>query len=234
MNDKIEKNVTFLNMFFTVLFTVCLLMSNILASKLIRIGYWSITAGVIVFPISYIINDIVAEVYGFRMARRIIWIGFIMNIFMVAIFSLAIVLPSPVWYEGSIAFATALGSTPRIVVAGLLAYLLGSWANAAIISKLKTRSRNGEKFGFRAILSTLIGESIDSLIFIPLVFIGSVPFTEMIPMIILQIVFKTSYECLILPLTAVIVKKVKRYENIDVFDDNISYGLFGAKHRNSK
>lgn len=226
--NQAGKTITPLNMFFAVLFTVCLLLSNILASKIISVGSWPVTAGVIIFPISYIVNDIVTEVYGFQMARRIIWVGFIMNIFMVTIFSVAILLPSPEWFAGSSSFAATLGSTPRIAIAGLIAYLLGSWANAAVMSKLKVRSKKGEGFGIRAILSTVIGETIDSCIFIPLAFVGKIPVTKLLPMIFFLITFKTCYECLILPLTTIVVRKVKIYENIDVFDANISYGLFGA------
>jgi uncharacterized integral membrane protein (TIGR00697 family) len=221
--------------FFAVLFTTCLLLSNIMAAKMIQIGAWSMTAGILVFPISYIVNDITVEVYGYRKARSIIWFGFAMNFFMVLAFALAIVIPSPTWFSGAEAFADTLGSTPRIVTAGLVAYLIGSWANAAVLSKLKVISKSGNKFGLRAIVSTLVGETLDSGLFVPLAFWGTMTYVQLLQMIGLQVLMKTLYECVILPITSVIVKRVKAYENLDVFDDGVKYGLFelGIKKNNN-
>lgn len=218
-----------LYVFLSVVFTTCLLLSNILAAKLIAIGPWSVTAGVLLFPISYIVNDIIVEVYGFRMARKIIWIGFAMNIFMVLVFQIAIIMPSPDWFDRGGAFTTTLSSTPRLVCAGLIAYLMGSWANAAVISKLKTLSKNGSKFATRAILSTLIGESIDTSIFVPIAFLGKVSVLHLVQIIMIQVILKTSYECVILPLTIILVKKIKAYENLNTFDDGITYWLLEFK-----
>ena len=146
-------------LFFSIVFVVCLLLSNILATKLLRIGNYSVTAGVIVFPISYIINDIFSEVYGYNKTKKVIIFGFIMNIFMVIIFSIAIALPAPVWYENENAFEIILGSTPRNCIASLLAYLFGSLVNSKVLVKLKEKSNN--KFGFRAVVSTMFGEFTD-------------------------------------------------------------------------
>lgn len=197
-------------LYLAITFVVCLLLSNILAAKLLKIGRFSVTAGVLVFPISYIINDILSEVYGYEKAKKIILCGFVLNVFMVLIFQLAFIIPSPEWFTNDEAFKLILGSTPRTVLAGLVAYLLGSLVNAKVLTKMKAKENN--KFGIRAIVSTLFGEATDSLIFVPIAFLGSVPFMEILGMIFIQVVIKTSYEIVCLPVTSILVKKVKKYE----------------------
>lgn len=223
-----KSKVSTLYMFFGILFTTCILISNIIAGKNIQVGPWTLTAGVIVFPISYIMSDVIAEVYGFKAARRVMWLGFAMNLLMVIMFAITIILPAPVWFENQAAFATVLGNTPRLLVAGLVSYVFGSWANAAVISKMKVARKDvgGKGFGWRAIFSTLIGEGIDSLLFIPLAFVGNVPFAELPMMIILQVMFKTAYEVVMLPVTSRLVKWVKRVEGTDVYDTDVKYSLF--------
>lgn len=221
-----KSTVTSLYMFLGVMFTSCLLISNVVANKIIQFGPWGLTAAVIIFPLSYIIGDVLAEVYGFRAARRVMWFGFAMNALMVGLFTIVSYLPVPVWFENGAAYNTVLGNTPRLFVASMLAYIVGSWVNATVLSKMKVKS-NGKGFGFRAIVSTLIGEIVDSLIFVPFAFFGNMPFAELIKMMILQVSFKTVYEIVILPVTSVVVKKVKEADGIDVIDHNESYKLFG-------
>lgn len=220
-----KSSITPLFHFFSLLFVTCLLISNVVASKMIQLGPWSITAGVLIFPIAYIMSDVIAEVYGFKAARQVMWLGFAMNALMVLYFQLAILLPAPAWFQGSESFKLTLGSTPRILGASLTAYVAGSFLNAAVISRMKVLS-GGKHFGVRAIVSTLVGESVDSCIFITLAFIGTMPAAAMLPMIITQVVMKTAYEAVALPLTTVIVKKVKKAEGVDVYDEGIEYGLF--------
>lgn len=157
-----------------VLFAACLLISNILASKIIMIGSWSAPAGVLIFPIAYIINDVIAEVWGYAKARLIIWAGFGVNLLAAVFFMLAIAMPAAPFYEAQDAFSTILGSSIRIVFASLMAYLVGSFLNAFVMSKFKLMT-NGKGFSFRAIISTLVGEGADSLIFICIAFIGIFP-----------------------------------------------------------
>lgn len=221
-----KNTVTTLYMLLTVLFTSCLLISNIVANKLIQFGPWSLSAAVIIFPLSYILGDVIAEVYGFRAARRTMWFGFAMNGLMVILFTIVSWLPVPVWFEHGDAYSTVLGNTPRLFAASMLAYILGSWINAVTLSKLKVKS-NGKGFGFRAIVSTFFGEFVDSLIFVPVAFFGNMPFEELLKMMALQITFKTIYEIIILPVTSIVVKKVKKVDGIDVIDRNESYNLFG-------
>lgn len=199
-------------LYMSIIFVCCLLISNILASKILSVGSnFSITAGALVFPISYIINDIFAEVYGYEKTKKVIIFGFIMNLFMSLIFTLAIYLPAPIWYQNSEAFKTILGSTPRVFIASLFAYLLGSLINAKTMVVMKTNKNN--KFGVRAILSTIFGELTDSIIFVFIAFIGSLTIKQIFIMIITQVVLKTLYEILCLPITIRVIDKVKKYEN---------------------
>lgn len=207
---KKDANYSDLFMYMSIIFVVCLLVSNILAAKLLKIGNYSVTAGVLVFPISYIINDIFSEVYGYEKTKMIIIFGLIMNIFMVLIFSLAVILPTPVWFENDTAFRVILGSTPRTCFASLMAYLFGSLVNAKVLVKMKKGIKG--KFGIRAIVSTIFGELTDSLIFVFIAFLGKISLLQIISMILIQVIFKTLYEIFCLPFTAVIVKKVKKYE----------------------
>lgn len=211
-----------------VLFAACLLISNILASKIIMIGQWSAPAGVLVFPLAYIINDVIVEVWGYRKARLIIWAGFGVNVLAAFFFTLAIAIPSAPFYKGQEAFQTILGSSVRIVFASLTAYVVGSFLNAFVMSKVKLLT-NGKGFSVRAILSTLIGESADSLIFITIAFAGVFPFYVIFGMIATQALLKTVYEILVLPLTILVVRKVKEIEGIDTFDEGISYNPFRLK-----
>lgn len=215
MENTSRENITSLFLFLSAVFITCLLLSNILAAKLLRIGNWSVTAGVLVFPISYILNDIMTEVYGLKLAKKVIYMGFLMNFFMVLVFSLAIVLPAPDWYDMSDEFAMILGSTPRNMTAGLAAYLSGSLVNASVMNRMKSKSVNGSKFGQRAVVSTIVGETVDSCVFVPIAFGGLISIGEIVNMMVIQVIIKTLYECICLPLTSTIVKKVKEYEERD-------------------
>ena len=211
-----------------VLFAACLLISNILASKIIMIGSWSAPAGVLIFPIAYIINDVIAEVWGYAKARLIIWAGFGVNLLAAVFFMLAIAMPAAPFYEAQDAFSTILGSSIRIVFASLMAYLVGSFLNAFVMSKFKLMT-NGKGFSFRAIISTLVGEGADSLIFICIAFIGIFPLQVILGMIVTQALLKTIYEILILPITILVVNKVKAIEGVDTFDESVSYNPFSLK-----
>lgn len=197
-------------LYLSMTFVVCLLLSNILAAKIISIGKLSVTAGTIIFPISYIINDILSEVYGYEKTKKVVIAGFILELFMIIVFTIAIFMPAPQWFENSDEFALILGSTPRIAIAGLVSYLFGSLVNAKVLVKMK--EENEKHFGLRAILSTLFGEATDSLIFVPIAFIGTIEFKEIIAMIITLVVLKTLYEIILLPITYQVVNKIKKQE----------------------
>jgi uncharacterized integral membrane protein (TIGR00697 family) len=223
-----KKQVSVLFMLAGILFTTCLLLSNILAVKIVMIGPWAAPAGVLVFPLAYIINDVIAEVWGYRKARLIIWSGFGMNLLAVIFFSSSIALPAAPFWPNQDAYSLIIGTTPRIVVASLTAYLLGSFINAYVLSTMKVKTK-GKHFGFRAIVSTLAGESVDSIIFISIAFAGIFPLGALVTMIVSQALLKTVYEIIVLPLTSLIVKRIKKTEGEDVFDNGISYSPFRLK-----
>lgn len=211
-----------------ILFNVCLIAANLLETKVIQVGSITVTAGLLVFPISYIINDCIAEVWGFKKARLIIWSGFAMNFFVVALGLIAVALPAAPFWEGEQHFDFVFGMAPRIVVASLLAFLVGSFLNAYVMSKMKVSS-GGRNFSSRAIWSTMVGETADSLIFFPIAFGGLIAWPELLVMMGTQIVLKSLYEVIILPITIRVVKAVKRIDGSDVYDTDISYNVLKVK-----
>lgn len=211
-----------------VLFVVCLITSNLLETKIVSLFGLTFTAGMIVFPISYIINDCIAEVWGFKKARFIIWIGFAMNFLVILFGWIAMLLPGAYFWEGEESFNMIFSTAPRIAFASLCAFWVGSFFNAYIMSKMKIASK-GRNFSLRAIVSTLVEESADSLLFFPIAFGGIVPVDELLKIMGLQIVLKSLYEVLVLPLTILVVNYIKRVEQTDVYDEKISYNFFRIK-----
>ena len=211
-----------------IVFCVCLVAANLLETKVIQLGTISVTAGLIVFPISYIINDCIAEVWGFRKARLIIWMGFLMNFMVVAMGQLAVALPAAPFWEGEESFNFVFGMAPRIAAASLTAFLAGSFINAYVMSRMKVAT-HGKHFSARAILSTLAGESADSLLFFPLAFGRLMPASELLKMMAVQVVLKTLYEVIILPVTIRVVRYVKHVDESDVYDKHISYNILKIK-----
>lgn len=211
-----------------ILFCVCLVAANLLETKVVQIGEVTLTAGLVVFPISYIINDCIAEVWGFRKARLIIWMGFAMNFMVAALGQLAVMMPAAPFWEGEEGFNFVFGLAPRIAVASLTAFLVGSFLNAYVMSRMKLAS-GGKHFSLRAVTSTLVGESADSLIFFPIAFGGLMPVAELVKMMILQALLKTLYEIVILPVTIRVVNYIKKADGSDVYDEHISYNILKIK-----
>ena len=211
-----------------ILFNVCLIAANLLETKVIQVGSLTVTAGLLVFPISYIINDCIAEVWGFKKARLIIWSGFAMNFFVVALGLIAVAIPAAPFWEGEEHFNFVFGMAPRIVAASLMAFLVGSFLNAYVMSKMKVASQ-GRNFSARAIWSTVVGETADSLIFFPVAFGGVIAWKELLIMMGIQIVLKSMYEVIILPVTIRVVKAIKKIDGSDVYDTNISYNVLKVK-----
>ncbi len=217
-----KKQVSLTFMVSGILFAVCLIVANIVESKLVNIFGINATAGLLIFPLSYILNDVIAEVWGFRKARLIIWMGFLMNFLAVAIFRMSIAMPASPFFENQEAFATILGSTQRITIASFIAFLCGSFLNAYVMSKMKLATQ-GRGFSTRAVVSTLLGEGCDSLIFFTIAFYGVLPQKELLILIGTQTTMKIAYEIIALPITTLIVKWVKKIEETDTLDLNISY-----------
>ena len=222
---KSKQQVSVLFMLFSILFCVCLIAANILETKQISVLGISLTGGLIVFPISYIINDCVCEVWGFQKARLLIWTGFAMNFFFVAMGALCDWIPGAPYWTNEAGFHAIFGLAPRVAAASFVAFLVGSFANAYVMSKMKIRNK-GRNFSLRAILSTIVGESFDSVIFFPLALGGVVPTDELPKLMLWQVLLKTVYEVIALPITIRIVKALKEHEGEDTYDNDVNYSIW--------
>ncbi len=224
MNNK-DNKVSVLFMLFSILFCVCLIAANVLETKQIAFGSISLTGGLIVFPVSYIINDCVCEVWGYKKTRMLIWTGFAMNFFFVMLGAICDMIPGAPYWTNDEGFHAVFGVAPRIAFASFLAFICGSFVNAYVMSKMKLSS-GGKNFSLRAVVSTIFGESVDSIIFFPLALWGVVP-TEELPWLMLwQVFLKTAYEVVVLPLTIRIVRYVKRHEQVDTYDNDVNYSIW--------
>ena len=224
-----KQQVSVLFMLFSMLFCVCLITANVLEKKQMAFGPISITGGLIVFPVSYIINDCVCEVWGYRKTRLLIWLGFSMNFLFVMFGALCDVIPGAPYWDNEAGFHAIFGLAPRVAVASFIAFIVGSFANAYVMSRMKISSQ-GKNFSLRAIMSTIFGETADSLIFFPLALGGVVPNNELPVLIVSQIVLKTLYEIVVLPITIQVVKFTKRHEGTDEYDNDIKYNIFSVSN----
>ena len=222
---KSKQQVSVLFMLFSILFCVCLISANILETKQISVLGISLTGGLIVFPISYIINDCVCEVWGFQKARLLIWTGFAMNFFFVAMGALCDWIPGAPYWTNEAGFHAIFGLAPRVAAASFVAFIVGSFANAYVMSKMKIRDK-GRNFSLRAILSTIVGESFDSVIFFPLALGGVVPTEELPKLMLWQVLLKTVYEVIALPITIHVVKALKEHEGEDTYDNDVNYSIW--------
>lgn len=212
-------------MLFSILFCVCLIAANLFATKQIALGSISLTGGLLIFPVSYIVNDCVCEVWGYRKARLLIWTGFAMNFFFVIMGALCDIIPPAPYYENAAGFHGVFGLAPRVALASFCAFLVGSFLNAYVMSRMKIASK-GRNFSARAVVSTIVGECADSVIFFPLALGGVIP-TEALPELMFwQVVLKTAYEIVVLPLTIRVVAFLKRHEQSDVYDEGVNYSIW--------
>lgn len=199
---------TQLSQILVALFVGSLLISNVLAAKTFEVGSIVLPTAVIVFPVVYIVNDMLTEVYGFKKARNVIFLGFAINLFAVLSYAVAIALPAPDYAkETAEAFTIALSSTGRMLIASLSAYIIGSLANAYVMDKLKEKAE--KHLMLRCVLSTLIGEGLDAIIFITIAFIGIIPLKALVTMILVQALFKTVFEIIVYPVTKTVINKAK-------------------------
>lgn len=199
------------------LFITCLLTANTIAGKLIVVAGVLLPAAIIIFPVSYILADVLTEVWGYAAARRVIWLGFACNALMVAAYWLGGQIPPAPFWRGQTAYVEILGQTPRILVASFLAYLAGEFANAYVLAKVKILTR-GRWLWIRTIGSTIVGEGLDSVIFIGLAFGGVVPGRALVGLMVGQWGAKVLYETLATPLTYAVVGWLKSSEQVDTFD----------------
>lgn len=187
--------------------TASLIISNILAFKTFTFYGVVLPASVIIYPILYIISDILSEIYGFSKASNVIILGYGMNLLAVILYNIAIMLPAPPYFVGADAFALVLSTSFKILVASFLSYTLGSLTNVYVMSTLK--ERGGNTLFFRCIVSTIFGETLDSCIFITIVFYGSMPLYALLIMILSQITIKTMYEVILYPITKSVISRIK-------------------------
>lgn len=198
-------------------FVTCLITANIIAVKLILLFGFLVPAGIIVFPLSYLFGDILTEVYGYGAARRVIWLGFACNLLAVIAFSIGGIAPAAPFWHDQAAYNTILGFTPRLLLASFIAYLVGEFTNSFILAKLKIATR-GRWLWTRTIGSTLVGEGLDTVIFISIAFTGIIPSQMILTAILTQWIFKVAYEVVATPFTYLIVGLLKRREQLDTYD----------------
>lgn len=198
-------------------FVTCLITANITAVKLIEVFGLILPAAILVFPLSYITGDVLTEVYGYSRARRVIWLGFVCNFILVLFIWVGQVLPPAVFWDGQAAYERILGYTPRLLGASFMAYLVGEFANAYVLAKMKIATR-GRWLWLRTIGSTVVGQGLDSAIFITLAFAGTIPMGGLAVAVITQWLAKSLYEAALTPLTYLVVKFLKRKEGVDVYD----------------
>ena len=203
----------------------CLLVSNIITIKTINIFGLIFTAGDILFPITYILNDVFTEVYGFNKSKLIIWLSFFCNLLMVIIFKITILLPVNETFDMQNDLVNILGSTPRILISSIISFLVGNFANSIVMSKMKVKTK-GKYLALRTIGSTLIGEGLDTIIFIPIVFIGALDLKTILFLIIDTYVLKVTLEVILTPITYKVVEFIKNKENIDTFDNEQKSRIF--------
>ena len=199
------------------IFITCLITANITAVKLVNLFGLILPAAILIFPLSYITGDVLTEVYGYGEARKVIWLGFFCNFIAVVAIWLGQIMPPASFWDGQGAYDRILGYTPRILGASFLAYLVGEFANSFVLARLKITTK-GRFLWLRTIGSTLVGQGLDSLVFITLAFVGTIPVSGLIIAIVIQWLAKSIYEALVTPLTYVVVNFLKRKEGIDVYD----------------
>lgn len=205
-----------------VAFVTALIVSNIISVKLFEVWGWVLPAGTIIFPVSYILGDVLTEVYGYRRARQVIWLGFAANLVVVLVIMAAIALPPASFWDGQDAYERILGFAPRLLLASFAAYLVGEFANAYIMARMKILTR-GRWLWTRTIGSTLVGQGLDSLVFMTIAFAGILPVGALLGAVVLQWLVKSAYEALATPLTYWVVGALKRYEGIDTYDYDVDF-----------
>jgi len=203
-------------------FITSLITANIIAVKMIDVFDFVLPAAIVVFPISYIAGDILTEVYGYASARKVIWLGFVCNSLVVLAIWIGALLPSAGFWDGQQAYEQILGYTPRLLLASFLAYLVGEFANSFVLAKMKVAT-NGRWLWTRTVGSTIVGQGLDSLVFITLAFGNTIPMVGLSSAIITQWVAKSLYEAAATPITYYVVNHLKAREGLDVFDSNTTF-----------
>lgn len=222
-----QKNYKYLSII-SVFFVSVLLISNIASTKIVDLKWFTFDGGTLLFPLSYIFGDILTEVYGYKQSRRVIWFGFFMALLMSVVFMVVGALPSAPGWNNQNAYDLILGLTPRIVVASLFAYSAGEFSNSYILAKMKIWTK-GKMLWSRTIGSTLVGEFVDSILFVLIAFWGILPGSLIVTLIISNYLFKTGIEILFTPITYKVVSFLKKKENEDYYDTDTNFNPFNLK-----
>lgn len=210
------------------IFVTCLITANIIAVKIIALPFGrAVFAGVVVFPLSYIVGDVLTEVYGYRRARLVIWLGFGCNLIAVIAIGLGQILPPAPFWEAQAAYERILGYSPRILLASFMAYLTGEFTNSFVLAKMKIATR-GRWLWTRTIGSTLVGEGLDSLVFATVALAGTMPQATLVDIIVTLWLVKTAYEVVATPLTYAVVTFLKKIEGLDTYDYDTDFNPFSA------
>ncbi len=206
-------------------FVAVLMISNIASTKILDLGPFTFDGGTILFPLSYIFGDVLTEVYGYARSRRVIWSGFAAAALMAGVLALVGALPADASWSGQEAYNTILGQTPRIVAGSLIAYFVGEFSNSVVLAKLKVRTE-GRWLWIRTIASTLVGEGLDTIIFVLIAFYGTLPSETLIAVMLSNYVFKVGLEALLTPVTYWVVNKLKKAEQEDYYDRDTDFNPF--------
>ncbi|MEI7810575.1 MAG: queuosine precursor transporter [bacterium] len=219
-----EKNYKYLGSI-SVFFVSVLLISNVASTKIVDFNWFTFDGGTLLFPLSYIFGDILTEVYGYKRSRKVIWLGFFMALLMSLIFIIVGKLPSAPGWDNQVAYDLILGLTPRIVIASLVAYTCGEFSNSYILAKMKIWTK-GKWLWTRTIGSTIVGEFIDSILFILIAFWGILPGALLLTLIISNYIFKTLVEVIFTPVTYKVVNFLKKKEAEDYYDIDTNFNPF--------
>lgn len=222
-----QKNYKYLGSI-SVFFVSVLLISNVASTKIVDLKWFTFDGGTLLFPLSYIFGDILTEVYGYKKARSVIWLGFFMALLMSLVFIIVGKLPAASGWNNQSAYDLILGLTPRIVLASLIAYSCGEFSNSFILAKMKIWTK-GKWLWTRTIGSTIVGEFVDSILFILIAFWGILPNSLLLVLIISNYIFKTGVEALFTPITYKVVNFLKKKENEDYYDTDTNFNPFSAK-----
>jgi len=222
VNSKTQAHYSIWFLIIVMVFITCLITANIVAVKLVSISGFIVPAGIVIFPISYIVGDVLTEVYGYKHARRVIWLGFACNLLAVIGIIIGQALPAASFWDAQSAYDRILGYTPRLLIASFVAFLFGEFANSYVLSRMKIATK-GRWLWTRTIGSTIVGQGLDSVIFIFLGFWGTSPQDALIGAMVTQWLFKVGYEAVATPLTYIVVNFIKRQEGIDTYDRDISF-----------
>jgi uncharacterized integral membrane protein (TIGR00697 family) len=224
------KNYKYLS-FITGIFTATLLISNTLDTKIFSLGSLNLPSGIILFPLAYIFGDVLTEVYGYASSRKVIWTGFVSLLLMIFTYEVARVLPAAPFWPHQEAYNAILAHVPRIVLASITAYFIGEFCNSYVLAKIKVRQK-GRAMPFRFVASTIVGQAVDTTVFVLIAFGGVFGTGEILSIIFSGWVFKVTWEIMALPLTLAVVKYLKRVENEDYFDVNTNFNPFHLSQKN--